>query len=397
MVADAVASMRPGTAILRWLVDPCRELEPCLAETLLAGLFTSPMTVLLAVANGLLLNVAASWLTGDPVFACYIVLDALLTGARLLLSRGLRNGSIRAERMPRDWYFLACLAWCAVQGAMGFSAMRSGSGSLRVISGMTAIGLIGPICMRNFAAPRYALAMIGLILGPLVCGAALSGDRWLLVLLFQAPAFLFGAARMIRQMQDLTVDTLQAERLSKERAVRDALTGLLNRAGLREAIAAFGKNRLAGSIFFYLDLDGFKAINDRHGHQAGDAVLTAVAARLLSPARAGDIVARLGGDEFMIVACGLSPQQGEAYAADIIRQIAEAPYLVGASGPLRLGVSVGFACCPDDGDRSEELSSRADTALYEAKAAGKGVHRRYIAPATPRAGLANAPAASVAA
>ena len=394
MVADAV-SLRPATTILRWLINPCRELTLGIAETLLAELFTSPKTVLLAAVNGLLLNVAALRLTGNFLFLCYIVLDAILVAARLFLLKPMRGGSIRATHLPTDWYFVACISWCVVQGAMGFTAMQSGISSLQVVSAMTAVGLIGPICMRNFAAPRYALTMIGLILAPLVCGAALSGNHWLLVLVLQAPAFLVGAARMLKQVQKLTVDTLQAERDSQERALKDALTGLLNRTGLRQAIEACGQDRLGRSIFFYLDLDGFKAINDRHGHQAGDAVLMAVAGRLLSAVRTGDIVARLGGDEFMIVACGLSPRDGEFYAANVIRQIAETAYPIDGLGSLRLGISVGFACCPDDGDLSEELSKRADAALYEAKAAGKGVHRRYMRPTALLDNFSNMSAPSV--
>ena len=126
----------------------------------------------------------------------------------------------------------------------------------------------------------------------------------------------------------------------------------------------------------YLDLDGFKQVNDRLGHQAGDELLRAAAQRLRSSVRAGDIVARLGGDEFVVVAPGMSPGESGSFANGIIRRVSDQPYEVNAGEFCRIGVSVGFACAPDDGTVMEELHRKADAALYLVKAAGKGVQRR---------------------
>ena len=379
MAQPSPAFSRPSRPFLRWLLDPRRDLSPAIAGKLYSSLFAAPFTVMAGAVNGLVLNAVALRVSGDWMFAVFAALDAALVATRLVLSaRGGRDPAPVTGSRP-DLYLAACLGWCAVQGAMAFKAMASGLPTLQVVSAMTAVGLVGPICMRNFAAPRYAMAMVLLVLGPLACGAAASGNPWLLVLILQAPAFLLGAFRTLGQMQNLTIGILVAESESEERARKDPLTGLLNRNGLLEALdGSAALNRLA-SVFFYLDLDGFKSINDTHGHQVGDAVLVSVAARLTALARPGDVVARLGGDEFMIVALDLTPRDGEGYASAIIGKVTAEPYSVLGLAPLRVGISVGSACCPQDGSLCHELSRRADCALYEAKAAGKGVHRAYRA------------------
>ena len=115
-----------------------------------------------------------------------------------------------------------------------------------------------------------------------------------------------------------------------------------------------------------LDLDGFKAINDRYGHPAGDATLLEVADRLRQTIRRSDLVARLGGDEFAVIASELS---GPAPVSRLARRIGAA-----LSAPIALreavaeiAVSIGVAFYPGDGETTEELLSRADAALYAAK------------------------------
>lgn len=165
-------------------------------------------------------------------------------------------------------------------------------------------------------------------------------------------------------------------------ARHDALTDLPNRLMLRErfqetiAAVAQGKSRLA---LHCLDLDGFKSVNDLHGHPAGDAVLREAARRLSSAVRAGDTVARLGGDEFVVVQAGVM-QEGEAemLARRIIKQLS-LPYSVdcgegggeGGMVEIRIAASVGIALAPDRGLDLEQLIACADQALYQAKRAGK--------------------------
>jgi diguanylate cyclase (GGDEF)-like protein len=130
-------------------------------------------------------------------------------------------------------------------------------------------------------------------------------------------------------------------------------------------------------VLLYLDLDGFKQISDTFGHEAGDAVLCAVAERLRSVTRACDMVVRLGGDEFVIVAPDMDPADAEPFSNSMIRRIADQPFSIGLADPVHIEVSIGFACAPDNGDVMDVLHRKADAALYNAKRSGKGVYCRF--------------------
>ncbi|OXJ31058.1 MULTISPECIES: sensor domain-containing diguanylate cyclase [Burkholderia] len=162
-------------------------------------------------------------------------------------------------------------------------------------------------------------------------------------------------------------------------ARHDALTGLPNRhelhAELKRMLARRPRAPGPALAVMYLDLDGFKAINDRFGHQAGDDVLTQVAARLGKTLTSGELAARIGGDEFVVAIDDTTMHACSLLAARIIRQIS-APYTLSIGETVNLGISIGIAL--DDGHGSpDELIRQADSALYEAKSAGKGIYRFY--------------------
>ena len=157
-------------------------------------------------------------------------------------------------------------------------------------------------------------------------------------------------------------------------ADHDALTGLPNRR-LFEQRLAFAIGEGQGFALLYLDLDGFKAVNDSHGHAIGDWLLQAVASRLESGIREGDTLARLGGDEFAIVLQGVRTSEAvEAAAGHIVQHISE-PYRSEDDLPLRVGVSVGIALYPQHGEGQRQLTLAADAAMYAAKRDGKGTWR----------------------
>lgn len=153
----------------------------------------------------------------------------------------------------------------------------------------------------------------------------------------------------------------------------DALTGLSNRLLLRELFQDRAANAVRAKslvALHYLDLDGFKAINDRYGHPAGDALLEQVARRLEDMVRADDVVARLGGDEFIVLQAGIAEEtEAELLARRIIRDISK-PYVVDGIS-MSISVSVGIATAPKLGLELERLLACADAALYRAKAGGK--------------------------
>ena len=160
----------------------------------------------------------------------------------------------------------------------------------------------------------------------------------------------------------------RAKAALEELAVRDELTGLLNRRGFRQlADQELKVARRSGraDVILYLDLDGVKGVNDTQGHAEGDAALRAVAEVLRATLREGDVIARLGGDEFAVYAPGLA-RHGEgplvgARVAGAVRDRFEA-------APYRLGTSVGVAEV-EPGDDLDALLARADAALYVEKTA----------------------------
>lgn len=165
----------------------------------------------------------------------------------------------------------------------------------------------------------------------------------------------------------------QYSRQQQELALHDPLTDLPNRRLLEDRIGHTLQHsaRVRGkSAILYLDLDGFKAINDTYGHGYGDDILKLVAERLVSASRKEDTVARIGGDEFVIVLGNLAGK-GDAHepAAKLIEVISE-PYFINDL-TLRLSTSIGISIYPDDATTVEALLSAADAALYEAKRAGK--------------------------
>jgi diguanylate cyclase (GGDEF)-like protein len=161
-------------------------------------------------------------------------------------------------------------------------------------------------------------------------------------------------------------------------ARHDALTGLPNRLLMQErldhAVAMSGRGQI--SAVLCLDLDRFKMINDTFGHQAGDMLLQAVAARLLACVREVDTVSRLGGDEFVAVLCDLDlPDRAAIAAQRIIRAMSE-PFDLGGQ-MVCIGVSIGIALAPQDATAGTALLKCADTALYRAKLEEKGSWRFF--------------------
>ena len=166
----------------------------------------------------------------------------------------------------------------------------------------------------------------------------------------------------------------QHQRRLGELAFYDGLTGLPNRALLGEHLAqALAGTKRRGDMLaiHFLDLDGFKDVNDRLGHAAGDDLLRQVAERLKATLRGGDTVARVGGDEFIIVQPEVEDRQYASDLAQRILAVVAAPYDLPGGCNARIGTSIGISLYPGDADDVRTLLANADMALYRVKAAGK--------------------------
>jgi diguanylate cyclase (GGDEF)-like protein/PAS domain S-box-containing protein len=175
-------------------------------------------------------------------------------------------------------------------------------------------------------------------------------------------------------------DITELKRLQEQathQAQHDPLTDLPNRIlffdHLKHSLN-LARRRHSGLAVFYLDLDGFKGVNDVYGHVAGDTVLSTMAQRILETVRASDTVARMGGDEFTII---LEDLASRSHAADIAQMILEKvaqPCQVGEA-TVTLGASIGISFFPEDAEDIDKLISRADAAMYRAKHEGKSAFR----------------------
>lgn len=184
--------------------------------------------------------------------------------------------------------------------------------------------------------------------------------------------YLFEAKEAVLDaFRDLNARTESARRMAEEQAVTDTLTGLRNRRALDALLARLVRGR-APFALAHLDLDWFKAVNDTHGHAAGDHVLQTVARILEDETRAMDTVARIGGDEFVLVFPDLCDRRELTRIAGRILHRLEVPIAYGGAA-CRVSASIGIACSQDyDMPEGEVMLSDADKALYLSKEAGRG-------------------------
>ena len=174
-----------------------------------------------------------------------------------------------------------------------------------------------------------------------------------------------GYLYMARDVTELRHATAELKRL----ALYDPLTGLPNRVlffdRVEHALASTGRER--GTLaLFYVDLNGFKAVNDRYGHPAGDTVLRIAAERMQASIRASDTLARIGGDEFVQVSTGVRDSEDAARIADKLVRGLDGPIDLGQAS-VTVGASVGIALFPEHGSTIQELLNAADSAMYRAK------------------------------
>ena len=185
--------------------------------------------------------------------------------------------------------------------------------------------------------------------------------------------------RSVAELISANIERVTEEKRLQGLAHYDALTGLPNRLLLNDRFnvaLASAQRRGEQLAVYFVDVDKFKAINDAHGHLAGDEVLRTVARRLNKACRASDTVARLGGDEFIVLQCGMPPEGRSDALAARLRSELEVPCEIEGL-QLDLSVCIGISVFPRDGQDQRTLLKNADTALYAAKAAGPGSICRY--------------------
>ncbi|GAA3346329.1 hypothetical protein GCM10020358_56900 [Amorphoplanes nipponensis] len=341
------------------------------------------LTLAVAAAIGIWVVFISPYLAdaaADPLGAYLYVMGPLgdvviLAGVLLLvLSPGRRTGATRLLLLSAGLRIAADLGSSFIPSLS--LAMAVGTGVILLSNALLVAAALHPNSGELTTAARQAPTLhparvwflgVGLLTAPTIFFARREYAENERIMLFTATVLTAGLilARFASALRALE----RAERELSFRSRHDPLTGLVNRAALADALAACP----AGSSVLYLDLDGFKAVNDGAGHGAGDVILQVVAQRLRAASRDCDTIARLGGDEFAVVLTGLSSAEAVPVADRILRDVAQPIEHDGCWHTV--GASIGIAGADADaGDAwsPTALLRAADAAMYRAKRLGRG-------------------------
>jgi diguanylate cyclase (GGDEF)-like protein len=265
------------------------------------------------------------------------------------------------------------LLWASSVGYGTFISLISGDWIAATVACLSAASMVGGICVRNFGAPRMSAVMVALSVGPCALGALFTQEPIFWLVLVQVPLYMTSMSMASYRLNGMLVSTMLAERENERHARQDSLTGLLNRHGLFQALDQAVAEARPGHREFavlYLDLDGFKAVNDTYGHAAGDALLKQVSERLSALMPDGAVAARIGGDEFVLLIRQDPDCEAQAVGERIVQSVSQ-PYDLEQENPIFIGGSVGIALIPRHGADTAAVLHAADRALYLAKSAGK--------------------------
>jgi diguanylate cyclase (GGDEF)-like protein len=231
-----------------------------------------------------------------------------------------------------------------------------------------ALWYLGGQVMLFLAVLSVVLVNWGLLDSPFMVSNGLQ-----LGIVMEMLVFALALSRRIRLIQAQQLALQQKAGWLAKAAQTDAMTGLANRAGLEARAAQMLAESGLHSVML-LDLDGFKAVNDRHGHRAGDQVLIEVARRIKAALRGADTAARLGGDEFVVLVAGAADAVDRPRLGELAMRLQTAIRAEVAidGGAVQVGSSLGIALCPADGKTLPALLASADQAMYQAKEAGRG-------------------------
>lgn len=367
----------PKTPVLRWLVAFPGVDDPEKQSWLIQIMFTRTASFVGAAISEMIVAATAIILDGGAMFFVWAAAGFTILTWRLGIVFWAKRSVRQGRSVSAGWMAFGSIAWAVELGGGAVLCNMSQVPALQLLSVACVVSTVSGLSVRNSGTPRLALAQLALAIGFTCLGAALAPELWIKVLLLQAPFLIVGLGSLcLRSGRDL-VSMLDAQQRNADLARHDMLTGLANRVRVNEDLKLWLVDTSPQVPFalIWIDLDGFKAVNDTLGHAAGDIVLIETARRLLGvcgPAagKGGQSVARLGGDEFLIIV----PQAGRDEAQRLAEQLAVSvriPHVLRNAPDVRLDASIGISLFPEHGDSADALLAAADRALYAVKALGK--------------------------
>jgi diguanylate cyclase (GGDEF)-like protein len=313
--------------------------------------------------------------SGDTFTAALSVLGVLVTVARMIDVSAFRRWTRRTPLPDRAeairWerrYAVGTVVMAFILGLFAARSLFVADAICLVMAIGIGFGFCAGIVARLSLLPTLAVLDFIAVGGPPIAAAFIK--QWdvphvALGLMFLV--FIVAGVEMVRLSYTAMMNQMTLKQTFEQLARTDPMTGLLNRSVLATDLARIVAERGAARVVVHaIDLDHFKAANDRFGHPVGDALLKQVAARVQSVAGQGDLIVRMGGDEFVLVQKSVSSRdEAEQMARRIFEQVS-APYCI-EGHDIVIGASIGIAMSPDDGGSVEALLSRSDKALYQAK------------------------------
>jgi diguanylate cyclase (GGDEF)-like protein len=362
--------------VLRLLLGSLADAPPRVRERMLETIPTTPLSLAFYTVTLLVICTTTVYVTRATWAWVWLGLSAALVAWRALQPR-LKSDALRpfqpllSVMLPSGLAMISFGVGCAFCLATGDIALAT-----MALSGQ--MGVLAGIATRWAVVPRIAIAVMTVsVLPPMLVLIAAGG-----VNLAAALSLGFAAAviaSFIFQNRAALHAAISSGELLRRKAQTDHLTGLANRAELMQRMADAcaelpdPSSRVRGRAFavLFIDLDGFKSVNDSHGHAAGDEILQRVADSLRRVTGPDEVVARIGGDEFVAMLRDADALTARGVADEIIAAISREHRLADGRA-VRIGCSVGVCAAPDQGRDPEVLLARADAALYAVKAQGKG-------------------------
>jgi diguanylate cyclase (GGDEF)-like protein len=357
---------------------PFRNPNPGIRRELVELLYTSFPQVLAISATSVTGAVTLAALTGDPAcavisFLILITAAARLYSLRLYPSRAAKFSDEDVVRWERI-YGAGAAAFGTALGLLSFRALELGDAPGAWLSfGLSMSYCVGMVS-RAAVRPWIVLLTAALLLTPTTVAGLLRPEMAYKIGAGMLFLFWITLREASRHLSTAFIERLEAKHALARQASHDFLTGLPNRAAFLSALRS-AKGPVA---IVAIDLDGFKPVNDRHGHHAGDDLLRQVAARLTECMASHGIAARFGGDEFMLLKNVENGQAGRDAAQILAKEAVLAlsmPYLV-SDVPVRIGASAGILMTEHalsaSANAASQLLEQVDRALYAAKRAGGG-------------------------
>ncbi|MCW1429844.1 GGDEF domain-containing protein [Novosphingobium sp. JCM 18896] len=359
---------------------PQQNQQDSLQVELIRSLFAETAPAVIMSASFLVVGSLIAWETRNPLLAILVAIGTITTVARLIFVFRFKGEaqapdlSIERARLLERGFAIAYFAFAGVLGMFGYYAMSLSHPGVHMLVMAMLVGYAGGVATCIALRPRIAVpSMLAAIIPPLNA-ALMQPDVYYWATALLASAFLIGGIHNLHRRNARAVQSISRRLAFSTLARQDGLTALPNRLALREWFderVAFASDPGIVAVHF-LDLDGFKPVNDNFGHSAGDALLAAVAKRIAGTIRASDTAARLGGDEFAIIQRGLGSADEAAQFARRLASAIARPYRIERQN-VEISTSLGYVVAEHGAEDLECLLSLADEALYASKRRGGGV------------------------